>query len=82
MRCYVFDPFNGSGQTTKIAKKLKRKFVGIDIYRKYTMLARRRLKEPLNLRHESLTLEFEHEYNTPVWKKIPSWDEKSLDNYR
>ena len=78
----VFDPFNGSGQTTKIANHLRRKFIGIDIYKKYVMLAKKRLKEPLRLRHESLTLEFDEKNEIPNWKKIPTWEEKTLSSYK
>lgn len=72
----ILDPFNGSGQTTKIAKFLKRKFVGIDIYKKYVDLAKKRLKERIALRHESLILEFDGELEIPKWKKIPTWEEQ------
>jgi DNA modification methylase len=41
----VLDPFNGVGTTTKIAKKLGRKFIGIDIDKKYCETAKERLKE-------------------------------------
>lgn len=42
----VLDPFNGVGTTTLVCKKLKRKFIGIDISSKYCEVAKRRLKEP------------------------------------
>lgn len=45
----VLDPFNGSGQTTKVAKQLNRHFVGVDIVPEYVELARKRLDEPLRL---------------------------------
>ncbi|MDR0485922.1 MAG: site-specific DNA-methyltransferase [Elusimicrobiota bacterium] len=41
----VLDPFNGAGTTTKVAKELDRKFIGIDIDEAYCKTARRRLKE-------------------------------------
>ena len=78
----ILDPFNGSGQTTKVAKHLRRKFIGIDVYKKYVQLAKKRLKEPLNLRHESLTLEFDEKNEIPHWKKIPTWDENTLISYK
>lgn len=46
----VFDPFNGSGQTTKVANHLKRKFIGIDTKENYVEYAKRRLAEPLSVR--------------------------------
>ena len=40
----VLDPFNGVGTTTTIAKKLNRKFLGIDISKRYCNKAKIRLK--------------------------------------
>lgn len=40
----IFDPFLGSGTVTKIAKKLKRQFLGFDISEEYCEIARERLK--------------------------------------
>jgi len=47
----VLDPFNGSGTTTVAAKKLGRKYVGIDINEEYCQIAVERLvqKQPLLL---------------------------------
>ncbi|MEA3222667.1 MAG: site-specific DNA-methyltransferase [Thermodesulfobacteriota bacterium] len=39
----VLDPFLGSGTTAKVAKKLKRKYIGIDISEEYCKLARLRV---------------------------------------
>lgn len=41
----VLDPFNGAGTTTKVAKQLNRKFIGIDISEEYCKTAENRLKE-------------------------------------
>lgn len=41
----VLDPFNGAGTTTAIAKKLQRRYLGIDISEEYNQQARRRLQE-------------------------------------
>lgn len=41
----VLDPMNGSGQTTKMAKLLKRNFIGIDLRKPYVQLAKKRLDE-------------------------------------
>ena len=41
----VLDPMNGSGTTTKMAKFLGRKFIGIEISEKYCQIARERLKQ-------------------------------------
>jgi len=55
----VLDPFVGSGQTTKVAKWLKRSFVGYETIAKYAELAARRLDEPLGVRPEQLIAVFE-----------------------
>ncbi len=43
----VLDPFNGAGTTTLVAKELGRKYVGIDVSKKYCRVALQRLKEKL-----------------------------------
>ena len=69
----VLDPFNGAGQTTKVAKYLKRKFYGIDIQQTYVNYAKMRLNELPHIRDESITLEFESDDSAiPKWKKIPT----------
>ena len=40
----VFDPFNGSGTTTSVAKKLGRHYLGVEIDETYCCLARKRLE--------------------------------------
>jgi len=55
----ILDPFVGSGQTTKVAKQLGRKFVGYDIVPKYVDLAISRLDEPLSVRPQQLIVIFE-----------------------
>ena len=40
----VFDPFNGSGTTTVVAKKLERHYVGVEIDGSYCCLAQKRLE--------------------------------------
>lgn len=39
----VFDPFNGSGTTTVVAKKLGRRYLGVEVDDKYCCFAQRRL---------------------------------------
>lgn len=41
----ILDPFNGAGTTTFVAKRLKRKFLGIDISEEYCKTAKERLIE-------------------------------------
>jgi len=41
----ILDPFNGSGTTTKMAKKYGRYFIGIDISSEYCQLAIKRLQK-------------------------------------
>ncbi len=55
----VLDPFNGSGQTTKVAKGLKRQFVGYETIEKYVALAQARLTEPLAIRPQQLVARFD-----------------------
>lgn len=45
----VLDPMNGSGQTTKVAKKMNRKFIGVDKRKSYVTLAKKRLNQPFQL---------------------------------
>lgn len=40
---FVLDPFLGSGTTSAVAKKLQRKYLGIDINESYCLLAEKRL---------------------------------------
>jgi site-specific DNA-methyltransferase (adenine-specific) len=40
----VFDPFNGSGTTTVVAKKLSRHYLGVEIDETYCCLAQKRLE--------------------------------------
>ena len=55
----VLDPFTGSGQTTKVARKLGRKFVGYETIEKYVRLAETRLNEDLRIRPQQLIARFE-----------------------
>jgi DNA modification methylase len=60
----VLDPFNGSGQTTKVASHFNRRYIGIEIVNEYIQLAMARLaQEELHIRSEALIAN---------WKKIPS----------
>ncbi len=43
----VLDPFNGAGTTCVVAKKTNRKFLGIDISKKYCDMAKKRVTEIL-----------------------------------
>jgi len=45
----VLDPFNGAGTATAVAKRLNRRFIGIDIDRNYCETAKKRLDSELNL---------------------------------
>jgi modification methylase len=60
----ILDPFNGSGQTTKVAFNINRRYIGIEVMEKYNRLALSRLaKEKVHIRPEALIAK---------WKKIPS----------
>lgn len=41
----ILDPFNGAGTTTAVAKKLGRKYVGIDVSEEYNKKAEKRLSD-------------------------------------
>jgi DNA modification methylase len=43
----ILDPMNGSGTTTKMAKILKRNYIGIEISEKYCEIARQRLRQDI-----------------------------------
>jgi len=43
----VLDPMNGSGTSTKVAKKLNRRFIGFDISEEYCKIAEERLKQEI-----------------------------------
>ena len=43
----VLDPYNGTGTTTKVAKCMGRKYIGIDISQNYVDIANKRLRECL-----------------------------------
>jgi site-specific DNA-methyltransferase (adenine-specific) len=60
----VLDPFNGSGQTTKVAHNFARQYIGIDLMDEYVSLAKLRLdKESLHIRPDALIAK---------WQKIRS----------
>jgi modification methylase len=60
----ILDPFNGSGQTTKVAFHFQRHYIGIEVMEQYNRLASSRLaKEKVHIRPEALIAN---------WKKIPS----------
>lgn len=61
----VLDPFVGSGQTTKMARYLKRRYMGVDKSEKYAKVARQRTLEPPLLRRMQLV---------PSWKSPVSLD--------
>ncbi len=55
----VFDPFAGSGQTLKVAKRLGRKYVGYETIEKYVQLARARVKGISAIRPQQLIARFD-----------------------
>jgi site-specific DNA-methyltransferase (adenine-specific) len=55
----VLDPFCGSGQTLKVAKYLRRHYVGYDLAAQYVELSRQRVHEPPGLRAEQLVASFD-----------------------
>ncbi len=65
----VLDPFVGSGQTTKMARFLKRKYIGIDKSAKYVKIALKRTIDPPALRKMQLV---------PNWKFPEALDTQML----
>ena len=57
----VLDPFVGSGQTTKLARYLKRHYIGVDNIREYVEMARKMLSEAPHLREQLIAR----------WHKVP-----------
>lgn len=55
----ILDPFAGSGQTTKMARFLKRKYIGVDKSAKYVKIAKKRTTGQPSLRKMQLV---------PYWK--------------
>jgi DNA modification methylase len=51
----VLDPYNGTGTTTKVARDLGRKYVGIDLSQKYNQIAESRLKGPIPVEAPEIT---------------------------
>ncbi|CAI9831744.1 MAG: site-specific DNA-methyltransferase [Nitrosopumilus sp.] len=63
----VLDPFNGAGQTTKVARYTGRRYVGIDALQGYVDYARSRVSEEPHIR-KSIMLEI-GDSGTPRWAK-------------
>ena len=60
----VLDPFSGSGTTAAMAKKLGRRFIGIEREKKYIPIAKKRLSRVIPLDKDSLNV-------TPSKRKLP-----------
>jgi len=54
----VLDPFAGSGQTLKVARAMKRRYVGYEIVKEYVDMALERVNKGLQLREEQLYPQF------------------------
>lgn len=50
----VLDPFAGAGTTCVVAKRLKRNYIGIDIFPKYCEIARKRIDNRLGVKSADL----------------------------
>lgn len=57
----ILDPFVGSGQTTKVARYLKRSYIGVDNVKEYVEMAKKRLFEAIHLREQLIV----------KWQKVP-----------
>ncbi|EKD99501.1 MAG: DNA methylase N-4/N-6 protein [uncultured bacterium] len=52
----ILDPFMGSGTTAVVAKKLGRKYIGIDLSPEYCEMAENRIKHGYISKEDNLTL--------------------------
>ncbi len=69
----ILDPFVGSGQTLKVARHLKRNFVGYETIQKYVDLAHDRIRDPLSVRPKQLIAIFDKvDLNEPSGQKQPA----------
>ena len=66
----ILDPMNGSGQTTKVARSLGRRYLGFDLRQEYVDEARRRLEEPPRLSN----------YLIPIYHK-ESWSRETQGGF-
>ena len=62
----VLDPMNGSGQTTKVARALQRRYVGLDIRQQYVDEAKRRLEQGAGAAGDLVPV-----YHREVWSDAP-----------
>ena len=60
----VLDPFSGSGTTAAMAKKLGRRFIGIEREKKYIPIAKKRLSRVVPVDRDALNI-------TPSKRKLP-----------
>lgn len=66
----VLDPFVGSGQTTKMARFLKRKYIGVDKSAKYVKVAKKRTLEPPSLRKMQLVPNWKSPKPLDTWQSL------------
>jgi modification methylase len=62
----VLDPFFGTGTTGAVAKKMGRKFIGLEREEEYIKIARERIKKVLKISEEEKKL-----YSTPPKRSLP-----------
>jgi len=70
----ILDPFNGTGTTTYVAKKLARSYIGIDVSKDYCKFAKERIETVVDL--------FDNEYiprSKRLGKKKKVKEEKEED---
>jgi DNA modification methylase len=71
-RGIVLDPFCGSGSTGEVALKLRRDFIGIELYENYAQIAEDRC-------HQAHLLRSEFEAKTPMKASTSSFDQAMND---
>lgn len=73
----VMDPMNGSGQTTKVAHQMNRKYIGFDIRKEYVQIAKNRLKQKLSLGNMLVPVYHVEDWSTD--EQIGYFETKEID---
>lgn len=73
----IMDPMNGSGQTTKVAHQMNRKYIGFDIRKEYVHIAKSRLKQKLSLGNMLIPVYHIEDWSTD--EQIGYFETKELD---
>lgn len=75
----VLDPFSGAGTTLRVAKKLGRKFLGIDLNENYIEYSRSKLNEINIPDYHKICIETAHRFDISTNKKLDELNKKKKD---